>query len=216
MRAFYRALQAAFGIKAEDGMIRPAGKTDSVIVKDLLAHFDLEERWESSNAREALFASYLGFLEDEMSKAKEDGRMRVLPGVINLLEVLSSLSDFAVGLATGNLEKGAHIKLQKAGLISYFRFGGYGSDSEDRTELIRTGIRRGAHIVAPESVESAVVIGDTPLDIVHGHAAGALVIAVASAGYGIHELGTHDPDFLVPDLTQVDSIVSFMRKGIGG
>jgi phosphoglycolate phosphatase-like HAD superfamily hydrolase len=128
-----------------------------------------------------------------------------------LLEKLSSQPDFAVGLVTGNLERGARIKLDKAGIYGYFRFGGYGSDSEDRTELTRIGIERGVRAVAPESIEGAFVIGDTPLDINHGHAAGSSVIAVASARYSMDDLRMHKPDLLVADLTQTDSIISFMR-----
>ena len=113
---------------------------------------------------------------------------------------------------TGNLEEGARIKLEKAELSGYFRFGGYGSDSEDRTTLIRIGIERGARLVAPEPIERVYVIGDTPLDIIHGHAAGARVIGVASARYSIQDLRRHNPDMLVPDLTPTDSIVSFLQS----
>jgi len=212
MRAFYRALGATFGIRVDDEVIRPDGKTDPVIVKELLEYFGLSNRC-NDNTREALFASYLSCLEEEMSQARERGLIRILPGVTDLLESLSCQPDIAVGLVTGNLEAGARIKLEKAGLAGYFRFGGYGSDSEDRTDLTRIGIRRGAQAVAPRHVESSVVIGDTPLDIAHGHAAGALVIAVASARYSMSDLAIHDPDFLVPDLRQTASIVSFIRTG---
>jgi phosphoglycolate phosphatase-like HAD superfamily hydrolase len=210
MRAFYRALDSVFGISVDREVIRPDGKTDPLIFKELLAYFNLADRW-NEDIQETLFSSYLGCLENEMSRAKEHGLIRILPGAAALLEKLSSQPDFAVGLVTGNLERGARIKLDKAGIYGYFRFGGYGSDSEDRTELTRIGIERGARAVAPESIEGTFVIGDTPLDINHGHAAGASVIAVASARYSMDDLRMHKPDLLVADLTQTDSIISFMR-----
>jgi phosphoglycolate phosphatase-like HAD superfamily hydrolase len=210
MRAFYRALRATFDIKVDNEVIRPDGKTDPVIVKELLAHFKLSGRW-NDETRDAIFASYLSCLEEEMFQARERGLIRVLPGVTDLLELLSCQPDIAVGLVTGNLEEGARIKLEKAGLAGYFRFGGYGSDSEDRTTLTRIGIRRGAQAVAPRRVAGSVVIGDTPLDITHGHAAGAPVIAVASARYSMEALAVHNPDFLVPDLKQTASIIAFVR-----
>jgi phosphoglycolate phosphatase-like HAD superfamily hydrolase len=120
-----------------------------------------------------------------------------------------------LGLVTGNVEAGARIKLTGAGLRGYFRFGGYGSDSEDRTTLIRIGIERGSRLVAPDPVRASFVIGDTPLDIVHGRAAGACVIAVASARYTMSDLGACNPDLLVPDLTATDRIVSFMETWPG-
>jgi phosphoglycolate phosphatase-like HAD superfamily hydrolase len=210
MRAFYRALRSVFDIEASRELIRPDGKTDPLILKELMACLDLADRW-SDRTQEAVFSSYLGFLEDEMCRAKEQGLVGILPGALELLEMLSGQSDFCIGLATGNLERGAYIKLDKAGLNGYFRFGGYGSDSEDRTTLTRIGIRRGAQVIAPEPVEGVFVVGDTPLDILHGHAVGASVIAVSSAGYSPSDLSLHGPDLLVPDLTAGESIVRFMR-----
>jgi phosphoglycolate phosphatase len=147
-----------------------------------------------------------------MCRAKEKGLIRVLPGAADLLEMLSGQPDFYVGLVTGNLEKGARIKLDWAGLSRYFRFGGYGSDSEDRTTLIRIAIQRGVQAVTPIPAEGIFVVGDTPLDIVHGRAAGARVIAVASAGYDLQDLGIHNPDLLLPNLMPLDAIVHFMRR----
>jgi phosphoglycolate phosphatase len=211
MRAYYRALQSVFDIKAGPGLIRPDGKTDPLIGKELLRCFDMEDRW-SDESQQKLFSSYLAHLEDEMTQAKNRGSIRILPGVKKLLEMLSRYPDFLVGLATGNLEKGAHIKLEKAGLRKYFKFGGYGSDSEDRTSLIRVGIQRGIRAIAPSSLRGVFAVGDTPFDIIHGHEAGATVISVASAKYGMDDLRFHNPDLLVPDLAAADLIVSFMRN----
>ncbi len=211
MRAFYRAMRDTFGIEVWSEVIRHDGKTDPLIAKEMLAHFGQAERWNDETGA-ALFSSYLASLEDEMSKATENGSIRILPGVAALLEALAARPDFALGLVTGNLEEGARIKLEKAGLAGFFRFGGYGSDSEDRTTLIRMGIQRGARLVVPQRIEEAFVIGDTPLDIIHGRAAGARVIGVASARYSMQDLGPHNPDLLVPDLTDTGSIVSFLQS----
>lgn len=211
MRAFYRALRDTFDIDAESPALRPDGKTDPLIAKELLACFGLENQW-CARVREALFSSYLSHLEDEMSRAGDAGLIRILPGVVDLLEMLSGQPDFCVGLVTGNLERGAHIKLERAGLNKYFRFGGYGSDSEDRTALIRLGIQRGILSVSPQPVEGIFVVGDTPLDIHHGKAAGAKVIAVASARYSMNDLGFHNPDLLVPSLVSSDAIIRFLRE----
>jgi phosphoglycolate phosphatase len=211
MRAFYRALNSVFGVQASDGAIRPDGKTDPLILRELLAHFGLEKEW-CDAVRDRVFSCYLSCLEEEMSQARARGMIRILPGVKELLDRLEQELDFCVGLVTGNLERGAHIKVQNAGLEGYFRFGGYGSDSENRTELTRAGIQRGARHIAPAPLEGAFVIGDTPLDIHHGRAAGACTIAVASAKYGMDELASHSPDLLVPDLTAASDIIGFMRS----
>jgi phosphoglycolate phosphatase-like HAD superfamily hydrolase len=211
MRAFYRAFQQVFQVAVVREVIRPDGRTDPWIAREMLAHFGLEQRW-SEPVRNALFHAYLEMLEEEMSLAAAGGALRVLPGVLSLLDVLARQPDFALGLATGNLEQGTEIKLRHAGLDRYFRFGGFGSDSDDRTELIRLGMGRGTRLCAPQPIEAAFVIGDTPLDIVHGHEAGARVLAVASARYSVKELEPYRPEKLVPDLSAVDDILSFFRE----
>ena len=64
-------------------------------------------------------------------------------GVPDFLARLTLESQFLLGLATGNIEEGARIKLEHAGLMHYFAFGGYGSDAENRTEVIEVAMRRG-------------------------------------------------------------------------
>jgi phosphoglycolate phosphatase-like HAD superfamily hydrolase len=209
MRAFFRAFKQVFDLAVSREVIRPDGKTDPLIAKEILRHFGLETRW-NTQSRDALFAAYLDYLDDEMSRAREDKAIRILPGVKELLDYLKPRRDYALGLVTGNLEGGARIKLEKAGLESYFSFGGYGSDSEDRTALIRKAIERGTELAAPVPMDAAYVIGDTPLDIIHGHAAGASVIAVASARYSLKDLQQHYPDFLVASLSPVEPILSYM------
>jgi phosphoglycolate phosphatase len=211
MRAFYRAARQVFGIKVDSEVINPDGKTDPLIAKGLLEHFGQSDRW-NEESRAQLFTAYLTYLQEEMEQARVSGVIRILPGATELLDRLAVERDFAVGLVTGNLERGARIKLASAGLARYFGFGGYGSDSEDRTTLIREAIQRGARLVAPAAVARVFVLGDTPLDIIHGHAAGASVIAVASARYRTADLQPYGPDLLVRALAPVDPILSFMMS----
>lgn len=211
LRAFRSAMEDVFDIQIEPTAISPDGKTDPLILKEFLQLYQSTALWSQASEKK-LFARYLECLEDEMSLARTSGRARVLPGVEGLLETLSTASDFAVGLATGNLEAGARIKLQSLGLYGYFRFGGFGSDSENRTELTLIGVRRGRSHVAPIPVDGAFIIGDTPFDIIHGHAAGEAVIAVATGRYGVDELGAHNPDLVLGNLMETEHIVAFMRE----
>jgi phosphoglycolate phosphatase len=123
MRAFCRALKHHFGVHVEGEVIRPDGKTDPLILKELLEHYNLAERW-CEETCEALFSKYLNCLEEEMSQASSRGLIRVLPGVLELLKDLGREKDFAVGLVTGNLKEGAFTKLLHADLAGFFSFGG--------------------------------------------------------------------------------------------
>ncbi len=211
MRAFRRAFQQVFDIRVNGDEFRADGKTDPLIAKEMLSYYGQAARWNNSTKAE-MFCVYLQFLEDEMHKALANNKVEVLPGVTDVLKRLSAQPDFKIGLATGNLERGARIKLEGVGLDRYFPFGGFSSDAENRTDLIRIAIKRAEESAAPSSLEAAFVIGDTPLDVIHAHAAGAVAIAVASAHYSEAELSRFEPDYLVPSLSPADPVISFMNS----
>lgn len=205
-RAMQRTLQEMYGLPGGMNQIRPDGKTDPQIIREVL-----EREGHAITAAEELFSSlfprYLGHLKEEIPRSQG---FVVLPGVIELLRRLAGEPRFAAGLATGNIEEGAHIKLQQAALSHYFSFGAYGSDSEDRTEVIRIAIQRGLQAVGAQAAEAVFVIGDTPRDIIHGREAGARTVAVASGSYSLQELRVHQPDLALPSLEPIDPVVSFL------
>jgi phosphoglycolate phosphatase len=86
-----------------------------------------------------------------------------------------------LGLVTGNVEAAAHIKLHRARLNRFFSFGGYGSDSPDRSEVTRVAVGRGSVVYGePLGPERCLVVGDTPHDVRAAHGAGVACVAVSS------------------------------------
>lgn len=107
----------------------------------------------------------------------------VFPNVRETLEACAARG-VPMGLGTGNVRRGAEIKLAPAGLHRHFAFGGFGDDAEDRGELIHTAARRGAKHAGKSLDECrVVVIGDTPKDIEAARAIGAACVAVATGGF---------------------------------
>jgi phosphoglycolate phosphatase len=108
--------------------------------------------------------------------------------VIETLERLRA-DGILLGLTTGNVEEAAHIKLQRADLDRFFTFGGYGSDSPDRTELTRKALER-AELAAGRALDPAECFscGDTPRDVEAGHGAGIRVVGVATGEFAVEEL----------------------------
>jgi phosphoglycolate phosphatase len=128
--------------------------------------------------------TYLGHLEGEVAA----GMYHVKPAVNETLDHLTR-TQATIGLATGNLEAGAKIKLQRGQLWQRFAFGGYGSDAAERAELVRVGIARGEkHAGRSFARHEIFVIGDTPKDIAAAHAAGATAIGVATGSFAVDEL----------------------------
>jgi phosphoglycolate phosphatase len=152
----------------------------------------------SDSERAAAIAGYLAHLADAV--AESDG-YRVMPGIEEILPRLAE-QGVLLGLVTGNIESAAHIKLARADLNRYFAFGGYGSDSRDRTELTERAIERGGEVSgSPLDLDATIAVGDTPRDVKAGHGAGIKVVGVATGAYGVEEQKAAGADWAIPDVT---------------
>ena len=180
--------------------ISPHGKTDPAIAREVLrVRFDKEAPQINGEIRSILDA-YLSLLKEEVECSP---KYRVLPGIISILDEISARKDVALGLATGNLEPGARIKLGRGGLNRYFAFGGFGSDSEDRTALVRKAAERAA-VRCGQTIPASdtFVIGDTPLDIDAGKRAGFHTVGVATGSYSMEQLLDSGASLAIPDFDQ--------------
>jgi len=204
-RAFRRALETVFGTSGPQHGYSFAGRTDPRIARDLLGMAGIDE--EAVDARlSEVWPLYLGNLRREM----EVTRPTVYPGVAALLDRLDREADTVVtGLLTGNVDGGARMKLEAAGLgWERFVVGAFGSDHHDRAALPAVAIDRAealkGHRFAGKSV---VIVGDTPADIACGAHLGVRSIAVATGDYATHELHPHGPDHLFEDLSDVEAVL---------
>ncbi len=201
-RAANRAFEKIYGIKGAMSKIDAAGKTDPIILKEIFQN-EFQRDYAHEEAQE-LYKHYVPFLEEETSTSVTE----VMPGIPELLENLSRREDMLLGVATGNIEQGAWIKLKSGGLDKHFHFGGYGSDSHIREHLILKAFERArSHIGYSIEIKKTFVIGDTPFDINHGRAAGAVTVAVATGGYSREQLQEHDPDHLFDHLGELETVL---------
>lgn len=147
---------------------------------------------------DALIERYLAGLEDSLARA---ATYRVHEGVREVLDSAQPLDHVSVGLGTGNVEAGARLKLAPVDLNTYFAFGGFGCDAEERPALIRRGAERGAlRLGLPLDACRVVVVGDTPKDVDAAHANGFECVAVATGGASADELEGSRPEWLFATL----------------
>lgn len=181
--------------------ILPHGKTDPGIIREIfLSRADNVTYGDFPTSLAPILDSYLGFLHEEIETTSN---YRILPGVLDILNSLSERSDVLLGLATGNVEAGARIKLERGNLNQYFAFGGFGSDSEIRSELVRCGAEKAAALSGSRLDPNDVfVIGDTPRDIEAGREAGFLTVGVATGKYSREELAAAGATVSISDLEQ--------------
>jgi phosphoglycolate phosphatase-like HAD superfamily hydrolase len=193
-----RAMRAAFGevVDAPHALddVKLGGKTDPMILREGL---QVIGRAYDAALVERILERYLERLEAEVARSPG---YHVFDGVLTILDHAHALNA-AVGLGTGNVERGAQVKLARGALNDRFAFGGFGSDAEDRTELIRAGAERGAaRLGRPLSECRVIVIGDTPRDVRAAHGIGAVCLAVATGGYDVSALEKAGADLVVERL----------------
>jgi phosphoglycolate phosphatase-like HAD superfamily hydrolase len=193
--AWQRAFEELYGVEANIEEHTHAGMTDPEIAE--IVFREVMGREGSAEERAAAIARYLGHLDDAVA---ESAGYEVKPGIEELLPRLAE-QGVLLGIVTGNIEAAAHLKLARGDLNRYFAFGGYGSDSRDRTELTRKGIERGGEVAgASLDRDATIAVGDTPRDVVAGHGAGIRVVGVATGRYSVEELARADADWAIRDV----------------
>jgi phosphoglycolate phosphatase-like HAD superfamily hydrolase len=140
-------------------------------------------------------------LEEIFRESVDKGKLRVLPGVKELLRELKRRGHL-LGILTGNPEGMTQSMLEKGGLRDYFDLFVYGPEGKDRVELVKIAMDEARRKFGGEfSGKNIVVVGDSIHDIDSGKPHGALTIAVATGFYSRKELLKHKPDYLFEDLT---------------
>jgi phosphoglycolate phosphatase len=201
VEALKSAFKERFGMDEDLEGIEIAGMTDSGIAISILNKHHIAATHENVSA---FLDSYVHFLSLELPRRKG----KLLPGVLQLLETLQGRPHVALGLLTGNISRGARLKLEHYGVWHFFEFGAFADDHLDRNQLGRVARARAEEKHGSEFAASQIdVIGDTPRDIACGKALGARTIAVATGRWSREELAKFQPDFLIDDLSNVQTII---------
>lgn len=205
-RAFEKAFERLHGRGDACHELRFDGNTDR-----WAARFGLQAIGApvSEAAIDAVLEVYVAELEQELARA-DRATFRVYPGVQATLEAVSA-SGAAVGLGTGNIEPGARLKLGQLNLSHHFAFGGFGSDHEQRVEIIRSGAARGAARLGKALTECrVVVIGDTPKDVDAARGIGADAIGVGTGAFTAEQLLDHGAHHAFDDLTAAGALAALL------
>ena len=189
-----------FGFEEDLRSISVSGSTDTAIVQDILRHHSLEVSTANVNR---FLGGYLVWLKQYL--ATQAGA--ILPGVISLLDVLAQ-DGHGIGLLTGNVRRGAVIKLTAHGIWDRFSFGAFGDDNVDRNQLGPIAKQRAESTLNTKFAEQDIfVIGDTPKDIACARAFGAVAVAVATGRYTLADLNESQPDLLCRDLADTKDLL---------
>ncbi|MBA3960778.1 MAG: HAD hydrolase-like protein [Chthoniobacterales bacterium] len=194
-----------FGIDDDLEGIEIAGRTDSGIVQQILQKQKIAPTEET-------IAAYLDDYVERLACDLPKRAGRVLRGITELLPRLKANPQNVLALLTGNIERGAKLKLEHYGLWDFFEFGAFADDHHDRNQLGPFAQRRAREKYATDfAAENIDVIGDTPHDIACGKAIGARTIAVATGNFSRKELAECEPDEVLDSFADVEG--SIVRLG---
>src|SRR5258707_12799640 len=122
--ALKSAFKERFGIDDDLQGIEIAGMTDSGIVVSILSKHKIPPTNENVSA---FLDSYVHFLSLELPHRKG----KLLPGVLELLERLKSRKHLVLALLTGNVSRGAQLKLEHYGVCQFFDFAAFADGLRD-------------------------------------------------------------------------------------
>jgi phosphoglycolate phosphatase-like HAD superfamily hydrolase len=223
--AFAKTLAEDFSISEIDATVPFAGRSDRAIAMDLFRKHGIEP---SEKNWLRFRDGYLRWLEQML----HTHRGTVLPGVVELLAILATRGDVAIGLLTGNLKEGARRKLGHYGLWQWFRFGGYGDEFTERRDIATaalaaakshlnggaatSGFNSQSRDCLLDKADTAwsgeiLVIGDTPHDVECGRSIEARCIAVSTGQTPASLLQKAEPDVLIDTLRDVEPILSLLK-----
>lgn len=204
--AFNDAILKTFGVPGDIRTIRPDGKTDPIILREIFDVAGHDVEWSPADLE-----TFSANLKECYTRAIAEGptRVRALAGVLELVRELSRLPDLSLGVVTGNMEVTARLKLQAAGVGEHIGPGAFGSDSANRNDLPRIAMERWrAHLGAQVEPGHCVIVGDTPRDLEAARTNGMKCLLVATGRYHpLEELRELKPEALLEDFSDTRAAV---------
>jgi len=201
VQALKDVLQTQFGISDDLRGIEIAGQTDTGIVHQIL-------RKQNIIVDDKTTAAFLDLYVECLARELPQRKGTILPGVEELLRRLQARSQNVLGLLTGNVKRGAKLKLSHFGIWHFFEFGAFADDHHDRNALGPFAQQRAKEKHAIDFPAAEIdVIGDTPHDIACGKAIGARTIAVTTGSFARAQLAEYQPDRIVDDFSKVASVM---------
>ncbi len=191
-----------FGLKGSAVLARRQGMTEKEIIEDAASEAGID----GETVKRKMHQAYR-ILTEKFSELD----VMLFPGAKELLETLKEADGIKVGVLTGNSEDRAWLKLEKAGLKGYFKFGVFSNDAETREDLFQVALEKAVKAFGMKfRPEDTWIIGDTLRDVSTAVKNGARCIAVTTGPFKERDLLGEGADFVLEDLTDYKRIVNII------
>lgn len=204
-RWYSRALPAVTGRELRE-FPGSAGRTELAITREVLRLHGIDDE---DGLAPRMFDALATIARTDRDEVSRTGT--ALAGAAAALRALAEQPRVVQSLVTGNTRELAEVKLGAFGLERHldFAIGGYGSESEDRRDLVaaavaRAGAKHGVDFPAP----SVVVVGDTTHDVLGALHGGATAVGVATGRTTEADLRAAGAHRTLPDLADTSAVLA--------
>ncbi len=172
-RAINQAIENFTGVSPNLQIKDVAGMTDRLIVKNALEKN--ETNGDITEAINNIINDYLTLFENTYL---ESTGAFVFEDALKLIHKVKEKS-IPLGLLTGNVRRGAKIKLGRFDLMKHFSFGAFGDEGKTRNDLPIVALNRAQEVLGKTSeFDEIVLVGDTPEDAIAAKVNGCKSIVV--------------------------------------
>lgn len=187
-----------------------AGFTDPTIIHNTLARHGYNGGIPADQLT-AVLEHYLSLVEERLPASDA---VRVYPGAEALVRSCQQES-WVTALLTGNVERGAWVKLARTGLWDLFAFGIFGDDGNRREDLPWIARERAWDVVRESfRPEDTILIGDTPNDahIARLNRIASLIVCRREEPEWRQAIEKQQPTGLVEGFDDVTAIMNLLKE----
>ena len=194
-KAINQAIENFTGIPPNLQIKDVAGLTDRLIVKNALVKNGTDG--DITEVINNIINDYLTLFEDTYLESKE---AFVYEDALKLIQNIKEKC-FPLGLLTGNVKRGAQIKLNRFDLMKHFSFGAFGEEGKTRSDLPIVARNRAREVLNQTyEYDEIVLVGDTPEDAIAARVNGCKSIIVCRRQEWYDEIVKAGADLIVERL----------------
>lgn len=179
------------------------GMTDMQIIKEIAENINFP----FEKIQNRLYDIWEELSDDFASHCTKEN-IELMPGIVNLLELLDSDDRIKLGLLTGNIKRNAYAKLDAYNLSRFFPVGAFGNDGYDRNTLPKIVFERANNFWygSKFNANNSMLTGDSPRDIECGKVNSIAVLAVATGGIDAEILKEYNPEYIFEDFSDYKTV----------
>ncbi|MEE8341712.1 MAG: HAD hydrolase-like protein [Candidatus Neomarinimicrobiota bacterium] len=194
-KAINQAIEKFTGVPPNLQIKDVAGLTDRLIVRNALDESEYDGA--ITEVINNIIDDYLTLFEATYLKSKE---AFVYEDALRLVHRVKE-HGFPLGLLTGNVKRGANIKLGRFDLMKHFSFGAFGDEGEIRNDLPLVARKHAQKVLGKTyQFDEIVLVGDTPEDAIAAKVNGCKSIVVCRRQEWYDDIVKAGADLIVKSL----------------